>query len=182
MGSYALAARYVHALLRDLPSDEVGQVQEDISAAAELWHASDDLRRVMLNPFVPPDDKRTAMERVAERGQWHERVRNLLAVLIENGRMALLPEVAPIVAESIRTRLRREIAVVETPVPLGDEEIKHLLKRLGERLGVTLVPQVQVRPELIAGLRVRVGDTMYDATVAGNIESLREGLARGYTW
>jgi F-type H+-transporting ATPase subunit delta len=182
MGRYALVVRYVHALLQNLPPDEVGQVQEDISAAAGLWASGEALRRVMLNPFIPAGEKKAAMQRIAERGQWHERVRNLLDVLVDNERIALLPEVAPAVAGLVRARLRREIAVVEAPVPLGGEEIESLLKRLGQRLGVTLVPQVEVHPELIAGLRVRVGDTRYDATVAGNLESLREELARGHAW
>ncbi|MBN1917005.1 MAG: ATP synthase F1 subunit delta [Verrucomicrobia bacterium] len=182
MGNYALVVRYVHALLQGLPSEEVGQVQEDISAAAELWRLNETLRRVMLNPFIPSGEKRGAMDRIAERAQWHERVRGLLGVLVDNERAALLAEVAPVVAESVRARLQREIAVVETPVALGDNEIEGLLKRLGQRLGVTLVPQVEVQPELIAGLRVRVGDTRYDATVAGNLESLREELGRGHAW
>lgn len=179
MGSYALAVRYVHALLEGLPPDEVGRVQETVSAAAELWEASEDWRRVMLNPFIPYGEKQAAMDRLAERGEWHARVRSLLGVLLENDRIDLLSDVAPVVAEFVRARLKREIARIETPVPLDDDEIGHVLKRLGERLGVTLVPQVEVNPKLIAGLRVVVGDTMYDATVAGNIGSLREELSRG---
>ena len=181
MGSYALTVRYVRALFQGLPSDEIGEVQEELSAAAEVWHTSAELRRFMLNPFIPPHEKLAAFDRLSERGQWQERVRNLLAVLVENERISLLSELVPVVAEYVRDRLHREVAIVETPVPLDDGEIDRLLGRLSRRLGVKLLPQVEIRPELIAGVRVRVGDTMYDATVAGRVRSLREQLTRGYT-
>jgi F-type H+-transporting ATPase subunit delta len=87
--------------------------------------------------------------------------------------------VAIVMADFVRERLNREVAVIETPAPLGDDEVAQLAQRLGRQLGVTLIPQVVVRPELIGGARVRVGDTMYDATIAGTLQSLREELTKG---
>ncbi len=179
MADYALTIRYVHALLGNLPAEQVGRVHEEVCEAAELWDRSDDLRHVMLNPFIPVEEKMKAMGRIAERAGWLDLVRNFLGVLIENDRIALLSEVAPVLADFVRARLGREIAIIESPTPLSDEETARLMQRLGKRLGITLIPQVEVKPELIGGLRVRVGDTMYDATVAGSLQALREELAKG---
>jgi ATP synthase F1 delta subunit len=179
MADYALATRYVHALLTDVPTDQVGRVQEEVCAAAELWRTSDALRAVMRNPFIPTKEKHLAMDRIAERAGWLEVVHSFLGVLVENGRFGLLDEVAAVLGDFVRARLGREIAVIESPVPLSDDETARLAQHLGRRLGVTLIPHVEVKPELIGGLRVRVADTMYEATVAGNLRALREELTKG---
>jgi F-type H+-transporting ATPase subunit delta len=179
MAEHALTARYVNALFEHLPTEQVGQVHGEVCAAAELWRASDALRAVMRNPFIPVEEKREAMERIAERAGWLETVRRFLGVLVDNDRIALLDELAPVVGDFVRAHLGREIAVIESPVPLSDDQTSRLAQRLGRRLGVTLIPQVEVKPELIGGLRVRVGDTMYDATIAGSMRALREELTKG---
>jgi F-type H+-transporting ATPase subunit delta len=182
MADYALIARYVQALFDGLADDQIGQVQQEVAAAAELWHTCPELRRVLVNPFIPLEEKRTTLDRVAERADWLEAVSSFLGVLLENGRISLLDRVALVVADFVRARLGREIATIETPVPLSDDESDRLVHRLGAKLGVTLIPKVEMKPELIGGLRVRVGDTMYDASVAGNLAGLRDELTtKGYT-
>jgi F-type H+-transporting ATPase subunit delta len=179
MADYALTARYVQALLEDLPTDRLGRVQEELCEAAELWRTSSPFRQVMANPFIPAEEKRDAMERIAARADWSEPVRHFLGVLVVNGRVQLLDEIAPVVADFVRDRLDREVAIIESPTPLADDEVARLAQQLGEQLGVTLIPQLEVRPELIGGVRVRVGDTMYDATIVGTLRSLREELTKG---
>lgn len=181
MAQYALIARYVDALLGELPDEQIGQVQDGVSSAAELWHTCADLRRVMVNPFIPVEVKRERLECIGERADWPEPVRTFLGVLLDNGRLGLIEQVAEVLAEFVRTRLGREVAVIETPVPLSDDETAGLTHRLGATLGVTLIPRVEVKPELIGGLRVRVGDTMYDASIAGTLGVLRDELTRGHT-
>ncbi len=179
MADYALTARYVQALLKDLPTDRLGRVQEEVCEAAELWHTSSAFRQVMVNPFIPVEEKRDAMDRITARADWSEPVCHFLGVLVINKRVTLLDEVAPVVADFVRDRLEREVAIIESPTPLADDEVAKLVHRLGEQLGVTLIPQLEVKPELIGGVRVRVGDTMYDATIAGTLRSLRQELTKG---
>ncbi len=179
MGNYALATRYAHALLDELPDEHADRGCEQVRDAAELWRRSRDLRRVMLNPFIPVEERAEMMGRIADRAKWPKLVRDFLGLLVQNERIALLPELTAALADLVRLRRRQDVAHVESPVPLTDEETARLARRLGERLGVTLVPRVEVKPELLGGLRVRVGDTVFDATVTGNLESLREALIKG---
>jgi len=179
MGNYALAIRYAHALLGELPADQVGRACEEVCEAAELWRRSETLRRVMLNPFIPVEEKAAAMGHIAERAEWLEVVRHFLGVLAKNERIGLLPDVASALEDLRRAHEGREEAHIESPLPLSDEETSAIAARLGKQLGVTLVPEVTVKPELIGGVRVRVGDTLFDATVAGSLESLREHLMKG---
>ena len=90
-----------------------------------------------------------------------------------------VPDVASALEDLRRAHEGREEAHIESPLPLSDEETSAIAARLGKQLGVTLVPEVTVKPELIGGVRVRVGDTLFDATVAGSLESLREHLMKG---
>jgi len=179
MGNYSLAIRYAQALLGEIPAEQTGQAAEEVREAAELWRQSEVLRGVMLNPFIPVEEKAEAMQQIGERAGWLEVVRHFLGVLVSNERIALLPELVPMLGDLMRAREGRDEALIESPVALSEEETKRIVGRLGEQLGLTLIPRVAVDPALIGGVRVRVGDTLFDATVAGNLETLREALTEG---
>ena len=179
MGNYSLAIRYARALLEESPAKEASRVTEEVGEAAALWRQSEALRGVMLNPFIPVEEKAAAMEQIGERAGWLEVVRHFLGVLVSNERITLLPTLGSALGDLMRAREGREEALIESPVELSEEETKRIARRLGKALGLTLIPRVAVDPALIGGVRVQVGDTLFDATVAGNLGTLREALTEG---
>jgi len=70
------------------------------------------------------------------------------------------------------------LVVVDAP-ELTEEETEALRRKVGEMAGQTVHLTVEVDESLIGGLTVRIGDTLYDASVRGRLERLRERLAAG---
>lgn len=102
--------------------------------------------------------------------------RNFIATLIDNGRLATLPEVA----RQFR-QLKNEAdgvadCTIESAFPIGDGELAELLAALTRRFGLTLKPSVQVNPALIGGVRVTVGDHVLDTSVASRLQQMHAAL------
>lgn len=102
---------------------------------------------------------------------------NLLRVLIENGRLAALPEIA----RQFRL-LKNESegvadAQIESAFPMSEAEVASLVAALGKKFpGITLKPQVVVEPALVGGVRVTVGDQVLDGTVKARLAQMHAAL------
>jgi F-type H+-transporting ATPase subunit delta len=97
---------------------------------------------------------------------------NLIKLLGEYGRLALLPEVA-LVFEELKAEdegvLEAEITAAAKPT---DSAIKALVKRLESKFGKKIEASVKVDPELIGGIKIVIGDTVIDASVRGQLQEL----------
>jgi F-type H+-transporting ATPase subunit delta len=106
-------------------------------------------------------------------------VLKLVGLLVERGRIDRLGDVAA----EYRRMLDRERGVVQavakTALPLTDDETAALQEKVAGMTGRTVNLKVEVDESLIGGLTVRVGDTLYDASVRGRLERLRERLVAG---
>jgi len=140
--------------------------------------ASEQARDIVRNPARPLRERLEFVdEMLATRVP--EPVRKLVGLLVERGRVDRLPGVA---AEYHRL-LNAERGVVQafarTAMPLTGDETAALQRKVAEMTGRTVDLRVEVDESLIGGLTVRVGDTLYDASVRGRLERLRERLVAG---
>jgi F-type H+-transporting ATPase subunit delta len=105
-----------------------------------------------------------------------ETVKRFVATLIENHRLMLLPEIAAQFRD-LKSRAEGALdAVVQTALPLSDAQTAELAGTLSKRYGCTVRLDVQAAPELIGGVRVRVGDDVIDASVSGKLYALAASL------
>lgn len=106
-----------------------------------------------------------------------EEVKNLLRVVIQNGRIDALPEIA----RQFRILKNKSEGVadayIETAFPLTDDELKELLEALAKKFpGVKLHPVVSVEKDLIGGVRVHVGDKLLDASIRARLSQMKTAL------
>ncbi|HYC44563.1 MAG TPA: F0F1 ATP synthase subunit delta [Burkholderiales bacterium] len=102
--------------------------------------------------------------------------RNLVQVLVQNGRLDLVPHI-----RGLYDALRRDHeGVVEARIisamPIGDEQVRPLLAALEAKYGRKVNAQVEVDPELIGGARIVLGDKVIDATVRGRLDAMAAAL------
>jgi F-type H+-transporting ATPase subunit delta len=101
---------------------------------------------------------------------------NFLRTVIDNDRLAALPEIARQFRALLHARQGVADALVQSAFPIEGAQLDELKAVLEKRFGRQLRLQVQVRPELIGGVRVVVGDEVLDTSVKARLEQMRVAL------
>ena len=137
-----------------------------------------DVLAILRNPARPLSERIELVDTLLGK-RVPDPVRKLVGLLVQRGKVDRLPNVA---AEYHRL-LNRERGIVEavatTAVALDASETEALASKVAQMTGRTVDLRVEVDEALIGGLTVRVGDTLYDASVRGRLERLRERLVAG---
>ena len=176
----ALATRYARALA-DLVLDPKSTVRPE-AALAELvqfeqaLRTSNELRNILLSPAVPPARKRAVTARLAAALGIATTVRNFLYVVIDRRRIGMLREIRTAFEGQLDQRTgiaRAEIRSARDLAPAERTSIESALARLS---GKAIRGQFATDPELLGGVVARVGSTVYDGSVRGQLAALRRRL------
>jgi F-type H+-transporting ATPase subunit delta len=101
---------------------------------------------------------------------------NFLRTLIDNGRLAAMPEIARQLHALKNAADGVADCLIETAFPLEDAQIKALVAPLEKRFGLKLEPEVKVNRDLIGGVRVTVGDHVLDTSVRSRLQAMKAAL------
>lgn len=103
-------------------------------------------------------------------------VLNTVSLLIERGREGEIASVLEAYLKVAGEALGRADAFVTSSKPLSEEEKKKLADKFGALLGKSVRVTNVVNPELLGGVTVRVGDTLYDGSLRGKLDRLNKAL------
>lgn len=101
---------------------------------------------------------------------------NFLRLVVDNGRLTALPEVARQFRTMKNAAEGQADCLIESALPLSDEQVRELLWSLARKFGLKLIPEVKVDPSLIGGVRVSVGDHVLDDTVKARLAQMHAAL------
>jgi F-type H+-transporting ATPase subunit delta len=133
--------------------------------AREVMPRVPEAAAVFASPKVPPEEKARIIDRLAK-GRLRETSVNSLHVLARHGRLGMLGAVVDAAERLADAREGRRQATFTTALPLDAAEQARIVADTERALSATLVPSFTVDPAIIGGLVVRVGDTIYDQSVA----------------
>jgi F-type H+-transporting ATPase subunit delta len=173
----ALAATYAEALAE--AAESRGALEEtgaSLAAFAQAWERERDLQAFFLSAAVPREAKRAALERL--RRLSGDLVADFLQVLLGRSRMSLLPEAAAALRALLDRRLGRVPVVLETATEAAASDVEAWRGRLRAVLGKEPVLAHRVRPALIGGAVIRVGDVVADGSVRRRLREVRDRALR----
>ena len=102
----------------------------------------------------------------------NENAQNLIKVLVEYGRLSILPAIT----NAFEELKAQDEGVLEAQIiaatKLSVAETKDLVKRLEEKFGKKVEATVSVDTEIIGGIKIIVGDTVIDASVKNQLQNL----------
>ncbi len=170
---YARALADVIADARLDPSKVVAQMHSLVAAFEE----SRELREVWESPAIPVEQKQHVLDALAARiGVTDRPVRNFIAVLIDQDRITLLPEISKLLEIELNNRTGRLDAEIVSARELVPEQRASLLDELSRMTGKIVLPRYAIDKQLIGGVTVRVGSTIYDGSVRGQLQRIRQQL------
>jgi F-type H+-transporting ATPase subunit delta len=173
--SSTIARPYAAALFQSTGADGAA-LSTQLDALARV--ADDEaLRQFASDPRVTDEQVFALVSDVAGT-QLDAKLRNLLGAVIDNGRLAVLPEIAAQFRELVNARGGVADARIVSAFPLDESQVAALVQVLEKRFGRQLAPTVEVDPALIGGVSVTVGDEVLDTSVRARLEQMRAALTR----
>jgi len=142
-----------------------------------LLAESSDLRQVWENPAIPADQKRRLLDAIAQRDGIEKPVRNLVAVLIDHRRVKYLDAVIQQLEKELDARLGFAEAEITSARELGDAEKRSLEAQVAKLTGKKVRAKFGQDASLLGGVVVRVGSTIYDGSVKGQLEKIKEAIS-----
>ncbi len=175
MSARGLAERYANAFVAAAgTADRAAAAVAELAAVADLVGRIPALAGCLASAAVPRADKQRVLDAVTR--ALSPLTRRFLAVLVEARRLPLLGEAAG-AARSACRRLEGRLAVrVATALPLTEAEHAALRDRLARWARRPVDLSVDLEPGLQAGMTLRVGDRLYDGSLRGRLDRVRDAL------
>jgi len=142
-----------------------------------LLSESIELRRVWENPAVPAEQKRKLLDAIVHREGIEQHVRNLVAVLIDHRRIPFLERIAQQLEKELDMRLGFAEAHITSARELGDSEKRSLEAQVAKVTGKKVRAHFGLDASLLGGAVVRIGSTIYDGSVKGQLEKIKEAIS-----
>ena len=172
-----VAARYAQALFETAKAEgRVDETMEPLTMIGQLLHEHPDLRQLMLNPDVDPEDKVGVFERVLK-GSWSTLVRAFFQVVVSYGRTESLASIIRAFHAQVDADHGLLRVVVRSAHPLPEAVLVRLRKTLERRERKSIELQAEMAPQLLGGVQLLLDHRVIDGSVARQLHDLREQLA-----
>lgn len=180
MPNLAVANQYAKALLEAVSQPGSGIHPEEALAQLEQFSSilkeSHDLHGILLSPAVAHRSKTAVLARLGDMVGMHGFVKNFLFVVTRHRRLGLMSEIRDryqALLDDAAGLLRAGVAAAQ---PLNPDQTAALESTLARITGKQVRCGYTVDESLVGGVTVRIGSTMYDGSVRGQLDGLRRRL------
>jgi len=149
----------------------------EAQALAGLIAESRELREVWEAPSISGVQKRAVLDAIVAREKMSRPIRNFFAVLLDHRRIGFLAEIVQQLQQEINQRLGITEAQVTTARELDDPERRWLESEIERAIDIKVLARYTQDASILGGAVVRVGSTIYDGSVKGKLERMKEALS-----
>jgi F-type H+-transporting ATPase subunit delta len=177
----AFVARYARAFLDVVTDAKLDAVAIDgqLTDFLATWNGSKELREFFLNPAILSIQKVGFLDTLNKKLKLRKELRNLLAVLINNDRIGQVDEVAAVYRKLLQDQLGIRQAEIVTAREISASERDALMAEVGKLAGARIDASFRLDAAILGGTVVRIGSTVYDGSVRGRLDRLKEALTAG---
>ncbi|MBP2001818.1 F-type H+-transporting ATPase subunit delta [Paenibacillus shirakamiensis] len=173
-----VAKRYAKALYEAAAQDgRTLEVEQELTAVVEALTSDKDIVAFITSPNISEEAKWQIID-TSLKGKLSESVISLIKLLIERGRADILPELRDSYIKITSEALGFANADVYTTYPLDEQEQQNVAKEFGELVHKKIRVHNIVDTKLLGGMKVVIGDTLYDGSLAGKLERLEKSFRR----
>lgn len=155
--------------------DKIVEIAEELEQICELARSNKKFGEFLASPIVENKARSNSIRAI-----FHGRITDLtlrfLLVLNAKGRLSRIESIRAAYDQSVHEAFDRVEVDVYTPAPLGNDQIDTIKQRIQAVLGKDPVIHAYTDPEMIGGIRLRIGDQLIDGSVSSRLRRLRERL------
>ncbi len=170
---------YARALLAEgQKHSQVDRLVDELSQFGKVLNELPKLRMALESPKFPYENKVALIEKSLQ-GRANKSLIDFLKILAKRGRFDCFPAVER-AARGIQDEMTGRVrAVITSATELSDELKDRLEKQFSTMLGKKVLASVKIDPSIIGGVVVRIGDTVYDISVANKLKQIKSKAIKG---
>lgn len=171
----ALARRYAQALFELAEQQDLNQIETELQQLTSLIEENPEVAHLLYHPHISLTEKKAIMDKLFS-GNMSDTLRRFFYLLIDKRRENLLPDIQRefnLFADKARNIVEARIT---SAAPLSKSQEERLHKELARISGKNVRMVKEVRPELIGGIIVQIGDRVMDGSVASKLSQIRLSL------
>ncbi|HEV2465130.1 MAG TPA: ATP synthase F1 subunit delta [Acidobacteriaceae bacterium] len=179
----AFAARYARALADVIFSPDASahlkpeRAHSQLNDFAAAWRESADMREFLLDPSFPAARKVAFLDKLNTRLGMSQPIRNFIAVLINHDRLSGFEEILSAFHSEMNARLNIAEVEVTSARELDQDERAAIEAQAARLTGSAIHARFRDDASLMGGIILKIGSTVYDDSVRGRLDRLREQLA-----
>ncbi|MDQ7786459.1 MAG: ATP synthase F1 subunit delta [Thermodesulfovibrionales bacterium] len=173
------ANRYAKALLRNVGMENAPQALTELISINDLMVRSKEFRSLLINPTFTSEERASVIKSLTEKLKLSESTVRFVLHITEVGVIAALSDIIRIATNLYLEKQKRAKAVVMTPIEISKDRentLKASLKKMTDR-DVDL--EYVIDPSLLGGILIKMGSTMYDTSIKGQLRLLKDELIKG---
>lgn len=181
MANIRVAKRYAKALIEIAEElKKLDRITQDVQLIDSMIRSSRDLQLFLKSPIIREDKKREIIQEIFADSRVDPIILKFILLLVEKKREDLLHDIVKVYQELYDEKVGAVTAEIVTAVELNSTEKRDVEKKVLELTGAKKVKAIyKVDPSIIGGIIIKIGDTVYDASIKRRIQLLREQLIYG---
>ncbi len=150
---------------------------QEAQSLSQLTAGSRELREVWEAPSIPAEQKRALLDAIVARGGFSRPTRNFMAVLMDHRRVKFLDAIVKEFEHELNRRMGFVEAHITSARELGESERAALEGQVAELTGHKVRARYAQDGSILGGAIVKVGSTIYDGSVKGQLEKIRTAIS-----
>jgi F-type H+-transporting ATPase subunit delta len=171
--------RYAKMFFNTVGVDAVPKALDELVAVNAVMEKSREFRGLLENPLFTGEEREKVMKQASARLSLSESTVKFVLFLSEQMVIASLPELIRLATAMYLEKKKRAKATVVTSFDTGRKYDEALKVSLGKLTGKEVEIEYVVDPSLLGGIMVKVGSTMYDSSIKGQLRLLKDDLIKG---
>lgn len=178
MNKHQVAQKYSRALISNVALQDVPKTVEELVAFSQMMDANRKLRLLFAGMIFTEDEKGKALDALLPRLKLSPQTEKFLRLIIMQGHVAALKEIIIASINIYNEKKKKATAVVISSVALDRKYTDRLKSALSAMTQKDIDIETEVDPALLGGFIVKVGSTIYDSSLVGQLRLLRAELVR----
>jgi F-type H+-transporting ATPase subunit delta len=151
------------------------KVEDELFAFGKALEQQPDLREALTDAAIPAENRKAVVREILS-DRAHDVTVNLIGFAVESGHAKALGKIVAAVSTIAAERRSQQLAEVRSAVPLDESQRARLAAALSAATGRAIEVKVVVDPTVVGGVVARVGDEVFDGSIASRLDDAKQQL------
>ena len=165
--------RYAQAIM-ELSQSDIEVIRQELEEFVAIYNSEKEFSSFMVNPTIKVDKKQAVIRNVFT-DKLSRNMLNFILLLISKKRIMNIPEIYEQLVRLINEKSNVLDMKIITAEPLDEQQLLRIKEKFRNKYNAVAVKSEElVDVSIIGGIKVIIGDKVFDGSIKGRIESLTE--------